>query len=197
MDVEKLVEESQSELAEYANKRIPLPQKDLNKKDLDLLSKVNLVAQAVKVDEPPLLGVDINEQWTIEDTLRKELPSEKRLMVDDIYKVLYFNNADPELYNVQFWADYFKISAASIRNIFNYLAFPVTNPETKQVDSVLYFIDADLQVEELKKLLPEGQQVDRHMYLQYLEKEYGKRMLAEHGEEQGFFGQVDPLSLMP
>jgi hypothetical protein len=88
---------AQSELADYANRRIPLPSKDLNKKDLDLLSKVNLVAQAVKVDEPPLLGVDINEQWTIEDTLRKELPSEKRLMVDDIYKVLYFNNADPEL----------------------------------------------------------------------------------------------------
>lgn len=100
MDVDKLIEESQSELADYANRRIPLPSKDLNKKDLDLLSKVNLVAQAVKVDEPPLLGVDINEQWTIEDTLRKELPSEKRLMVDDIYKVLYFNNADPELYNV-------------------------------------------------------------------------------------------------
>ena len=58
---------------------------------------MNLVAQAVEVPEPPLIGVDINEQWTVEDTLRRELPSEKRLMVDDIYKVLYFNNADPEL----------------------------------------------------------------------------------------------------
>jgi hypothetical protein len=77
------------------------------------------------------------------------------------------------------------------------LAFPVTNPETKQVDAVLYFIDADLKMEELKKLLPEGQAVDRHMYLQYLEKEYGKRMISEHGEEAGFFGSMDPLSLMP
>ena len=96
------------------------------------------------------------EQYVIEDTLRRELPSDKRLLIDDIYKVLYFNNADPELYNVQFWSDYFKISPASIRNIFNYLAFPLTNPETKKVDSVLYFIDADLKMEELKKLLPEG-----------------------------------------
>ena len=38
-------------------------------------------------------------------------------------------------------------------------------------------------MEELKRLLPEGQEVDRHMYLQYLEKEYGKRMIKEHGEE--------------
>ena len=49
------------ELQEYANKRIPLPAKDLNEKDLDLLQKVNLMAKAVKVDEPPVIGVNIDE----------------------------------------------------------------------------------------------------------------------------------------
>lgn len=37
MDVDALIEESNNELADYANKRIALPAKDLSKKDTDLL----------------------------------------------------------------------------------------------------------------------------------------------------------------
>lgn len=33
MDVDRMVQESNQELADYANKRIPLPAKDLNQKD--------------------------------------------------------------------------------------------------------------------------------------------------------------------
>jgi len=32
----------------------------------------------------------------VEDVMRRELPSEKRILVDEIYRVLYFNNRDPE-----------------------------------------------------------------------------------------------------
>lgn len=46
---------------------------------------------------------------------------------------------------MSFWADHFKISPAVIRNIVNYMAFPMTDPETKQVTHVLYFIDSELQ----------------------------------------------------
>lgn len=170
MDVDRMIQDSNAELADYANKRIPLPKRDLSEKDLDLLSKVTQVAKAVKVEEPPLIGVDIDEKWRLaEESLQYNLPGEKRILRDEIYKVLYFNNADPELYNVQFWADFFKISPASIRNIFNYLAYPVTDPVTKQVTKILYFIDSDLKVEELRNLLPEGTQINRQMYLSYLE----------------------------
>ena len=189
MDVDQMIDDSNRELAEYANKRIPLPAKDLNKKDLDLLQKVNLMAKAVKVDDPPTIGVLINEQWIIEENLQANLPADKRLLVDEIYKVLTFNNADPNLYNVQFWADFFKIPPATIRNIFNYLAYPVTDSISKKVTHVLYFIDSDLKVEELKKLLPEG--IDRNMYLSYLEQDHSKRVIAEHGEEAGYFGSVE------
>ena len=77
--------------------------------------------------------------------MRASLPSEKRILVDEIYKVLYFNNADPETYTVSFWADHFKISPAALRNIVNYVAFPVTDPETKRVLRVMYFVDSELQ----------------------------------------------------
>jgi hypothetical protein len=46
---------------------------------------------------------------------------------------------------VQFWAEHFKIKPAAFRNIANYLAYPMTDPETKQVKRVLTFIDSDLQ----------------------------------------------------
>lgn len=44
IDVDRMIEESNQELADYANKRIPLPKRDLDKKDYDLLKKMNLIA---------------------------------------------------------------------------------------------------------------------------------------------------------
>lgn len=53
---------------------------------------MNLLAKAVEVDEPPVFGVDLNEEYEIEETLRHNLPSEKRILVDEMYKILYMNN---------------------------------------------------------------------------------------------------------
>lgn len=60
MDVEAMIEESNQELRDYANKRIPLPGKSMSEKDEDLLKKVSLIASAVKVDEPPILAPDVS-----------------------------------------------------------------------------------------------------------------------------------------
>ena len=60
IDIDAHIEDSQNELKAYANARLPLPAKDLNQKDMDLLSKVNLIAQAVEVDEVPLFGRDVS-----------------------------------------------------------------------------------------------------------------------------------------
>ena len=97
------------------------------------------------MDPAPVFAVDISQEYMIEDTLRANLPTEKRILVDEIYKILYFNNADPETYTISFWSEYFKISPATMRNILNYVAFPETDPDTKQVTRVLYFIDSELQ----------------------------------------------------
>jgi hypothetical protein len=73
-----------------------LPKRNLSLKDEDLLKKVTMIASAVKVDEPPLVAPDMNELYVTEEILRRELPSEKRILVDELYKILYFNNQDPE-----------------------------------------------------------------------------------------------------
>lgn len=118
---------------------MPLALRDLSKKDDDLITKMSQVARAIEVDEPPLFGVDINEEYIVEEHFRANLPAEKRILVDEMYKILYFNSKDPETYTVSFWADYFKLSPSTVRNIVNYMAYPVINDETKQVDFVLYF----------------------------------------------------------
>lgn len=87
-----MIENDNLLLKEYANARIPLQEKDLTKRDDDLISKMNLLAKAVEVDEPPVFGVDLNEEYIIEETLRHNLPTEKRILVDEIFKILWFNN---------------------------------------------------------------------------------------------------------
>jgi len=139
IDVDLMIEEENKMLKDMANQRIALPKRDLSKKDNDLISKVSLLAKAVEVDELPIFGIDINEEYTIEESLRAGLPSEKRILVDEMFKILAFNNRDPETYTISFWADYFNISPATIRNIVNYLAFPIFDDKTKKLEAVLYF----------------------------------------------------------
>ena len=186
VDVDQLIENDNLLLKEYANARIPLPEKDLTKRDDDLISKMNLLAKAVEVDEPPIFGVDLNEEYIIEDTLRPNIPTEKRILVDEIYKILWFNNQDPETYTISFWSEYFNISPATIRNVVNYMAYPLIDQKTKKVISVLYFKDTELA--QSVNLL---ENLDRDTYLGYLETDYYQRMLEEHKGELGLFGRVN------
>ena len=182
----ELIEADNNLLKEYANARIPLLEKDITKRDDDLISKMNLLAKAVEVDEPPVFGVDLNEEYEIEETLRHNLPSEKRILVDEMYKILYMNNQDPETYTISFWSEYFNISPATIRNVVNYMAYPLIDPKTKKVISVLYFKDTEL-VQQSRLL----ENLDRDTYLGFLETDYYQRMIEEHKDELGLFGRVD------
>jgi len=139
VDVDQVIEADNRAMLEMANMRMALPAKDLTKKDGDLISKMNMLAKAVEVDEPPVFGQDINEEYIIEESLRAGLPTDKRILVDEMYKILLFNNRDPETYTISFWSDYFKISPATVRNVVNYMAYPICDSKTKRVKQILYF----------------------------------------------------------
>ena len=89
-------------------------------------------------------------------------------------------------YTINFWADYFSLSPPTIRNIVNYVAFPVIDQKTKKVIDILSFVDTELQ-RQIKLL---GSEIDRDTYFQYLESDHNKRMLQEYGEELGYFGEM-------
>jgi len=100
---------------------------------------MNLLAKAVEVDQEPVFGVDIDEDYIIEESLRAGLPTDKRILVDEVFKILYFNNQDPDTFSISFWSDYFNISPATVRNVVNYMAYPIVDDKTKKVIKVLYF----------------------------------------------------------
>ena len=178
-------------MRQFANERIPLPGKKLSDKDGDLINKMSVLAKAVEVDEAPIFGIDINEEYEIDNLLRENLPTEKRILVDEIYKILMFNNIDPETYTISFWSDYFNIAPSTIRNVVNYMAYPMVEQKTKRVKSILYFQDT-----ELAKNAGLVGQLDRETYLGYLETDYYSRVKEEYQDEQGLFGRVDVPSYL-
>jgi hypothetical protein len=50
---------------------------------------------------------------------------------------------------------------------------------------MMHFVDTELQKQ--RKLIAD---LDRESYLKYLENDYYQRVIAEHGEEAGYFGRV-------
>lgn len=72
---------------------------------------------------------------------------------------------------------------AAVRNIVNYMAYPVVDLNTKKVKDVLYFVDTELQ-----KRRKELAELDRDSYLRFLEHDYAKRSQLEYAGEKGFFG---------
>lgn len=136
----------------------------------------------------------MNEEYVVDEHFRANLPTEKRILVSEVYKILYFNNRDPETYTISFWADYFNISPSTIRNIVNYMAYPIIDQKTKRVELVLYFQDTEL-VQSAQRLLGGDAEklnlLDRETYLGYLEEDYLERMAEEHKDESGLFGRID------
>ena len=139
VDVDKMIDDDNKMAKEMADKRIPFEPRRLEDKDKNLVDRMNMLAKAVKVDEIPMFGVDVNKEYIIEEELRKNLPSEQRILVDELFKILYMNNKDPETYTISFWSDYFKIAPAVVRNIVNYMAFPVMDDKTKKIKEILFF----------------------------------------------------------
>ena len=74
-----------------------------------------------------------------------QLPYEGRILIEEYYKALYLNDENPETYNINYWQDYFKVSTQTLRNIFNYVFFPIPDEKNpSDVGKILYFKDAEL-----------------------------------------------------
>lgn len=65
------------------------------------------------------------------------------------------------------------------------MAYPIVDLNTKKITHILYFIDSELQQQ--RKMIAD---LDRETYFKYLEQDYKKRMVAEYGDEAGYFGRV-------
>lgn len=182
--LDEFLDRDNQQFIKDANARKPITLKDINEKDESLIQRMNIVAQAVEVEDPPLSAPDQDQLYnTMREGIQGISSQDHRILIDEVYKVLYLNNEDPETYNVQFWAKHFKIEPAAIRNIFNYLAYPITDPMNKDIKRILFFIDIDM-VKHREKLTD----LTREDYIAYLEEDYYRRLEAEQKEKEEFLG---------
>ena len=80
----------------------------------------------------------------IEEGALGQLPTEGRILIEEYYKVLWLNNQDPQKYNFSYWEKYFKVKKQTLRNIFNYVFFPIPDEKNpKEVGKILYFQDVE------------------------------------------------------
>lgn len=187
--IDDFIETERHEFKRLANERMPIEMKDINDKDDNLIRKMNIVAQAVVVEDPPLSVPDPDDILEeMKEGMYGMLSQDHRVLRDEIYKVLFLNNQNPEIYNVKFWSNHFKIDPAAIRNMFNYLAYPIVDQKSKTVVKILYFIDMDI-VRNREKL----QDITREDYSNYLEEDYYRRLEIEQQEMNQALGQTKSL----
>jgi hypothetical protein len=121
--------------------------RSLTEKDPELIAAVNKISQAVKVNKFTDLHVIKTELPLdyLEENLMGQLPFDGRILVEEYYKALYLNDENPETYNINYWSEYFKVTTMTLRNIFNYVFFPIPDEKNpSDVGKILYFKDAEL-----------------------------------------------------
>lgn len=126
------------------DKGMPISAKSLTEKDTDLIEKINIILPAVKIDNQIELGIrDPNLPLDyLEEHVMGQLPTDHRILIEEYYKVLYLNNKDKDKYNFDYWLDLFKVEPQTLRNIFNYVYFPIPSMDKpEEIDKVLYFQD--------------------------------------------------------
>lgn len=183
--IDDFIEEERVAFKKLADSRTPSPITDVNIKDDNLIKKLNILAQVIIVEKPPVIGTSEEELYTsLSEGMYGDISQDHRILRDEIYKVLVLNNKDPQLYSIQFWSKHFKIEPAAIRNIFNYVAFPVVDPQTKAVVKILYFIDYDF-ITNAQKLTD----ITRQDYVEYLEEDYYRRIERDNQEMNAALGE--------
>jgi hypothetical protein len=101
-----------------------LVRRDLTAKDDALIKKINFLSDTIKIVKPAEPVPDFTKEYNPEELrlrdnkARIETLNIEELHVENLIKVLYLNNADPQEYNLEFWADNLNISPQRLKNIF-------------------------------------------------------------------------------
>jgi hypothetical protein len=149
---------------------LPIKDRDMNVKDPEFIRKLNILSRAVKVEEPYWEKNKKTEIPTdyIEEVLLGNDPTPGRILIEEYYKVLYLNNQDPEKYNFTYWEKYFGVRPQTLRNIFNYVFFPIPDEKNPtEIDKILYF--QDVEYEKRRKMIAEMTNEEYQTYLENTE----------------------------
>lgn len=123
-----------------------LIRRDLNAKDERLIKKMSYLSELIDVKHPPDIKLDtshdldpnfLRAQFKDQSAFGK---SEGELYEENLIKMLYLNNARPEEFDVEYWAENLNIFPNQLKSIFNYVSFPVVI--SKEAVGKLEFIES-------------------------------------------------------
>jgi hypothetical protein len=108
-----------------------LVRRDLNSKDEDLIRKMNILSDVIEIDRAPEFTVDFSSQFDPE-ILRNKLQKLHRqgfvsseFYLENVIKMMYLNNADPEFFNYDRWSEYHDVPVKAIRDLMLHINYPV------------------------------------------------------------------------
>lgn len=168
-DIDEIIENDNKRYLSIINSGLAIEPKDSDEKDSEMIKRINLIQEVIKMPSPVNHGKSIANQGSYsldfyEENMMGSIPDDGRIQVDELYKVLFLNEEDNNKYDFNYWCEYFNIDKATLRNIFNYVFFPVMDFNKKgEVNRILYF--KDKEYEERRKLIS---QMTADEYEQYL-----------------------------
>lgn len=128
-----------------------LVRRNLSEKDNELIRKMNLLSDTINVVKPLEPVADFSSVYNPEEFRFKQnqnavmAMNKEELHTENLVKVLYLNNMDPQEYNLEFWAETLNISTQRLRNIFYNFSYLVY--ENHQVVGKISFIDVPKKTE--------------------------------------------------
>lgn len=122
---------------------------DINNKNEDRVKKAMLMGEILnKISEEVADSSELNEfktkiletkyMYEIDDDV---LLNDGKIFVEEIPYILFLNNNQPRVYNVDFFAEYFKMDRSDFRMIFEFISYPLKNTKETETEKILRFID--------------------------------------------------------
>lgn len=129
-----------------ANERIPIREIGPQEKDEETINLVTQLAKAIVIEPPDDLSSLPNTKpidEKIKQIVYKDVPEPGKLSIEELRKVLFLNNTDPNKYTVSYWAKVFSMDPQIFRTIISYVAFPVPDQKKLETIAVLNFTDVE------------------------------------------------------
>ena len=122
-----------------------LVRRSLSTKDELLIKKMNFLSDTIKIEKPLEPVPDFTKVYNPEELRFQDnqktinAMNKEELHVENLVKILYLNNANPQEYDLEFWAKTLNINTQKLKNIFYNFSYFVI--EDNIVIGKLTFID--------------------------------------------------------
>lgn len=179
IDIDEIIAKDNEIYQKIIDSGLAIEEINKDEKNIDFINKSMLVTSVIK-QLPPVNHSNIPNPGAIpldhlEEKILGEYPSEDRVHLNELYKVYLLNEEDYKTYNFNYWNKYFNVSPVTLRNIFNYVYFPIPDYEIKdKINRIIQF--RDIEYEKRRELLSK---MSHEEYEEYLLKTVARPELEE------------------